>query len=130
MLRLETPSCLRGTHLAKKGWKVACLDSRQGFEYKGVVDLVAVKRNNRSPDELTMMLVQVKGGSASVTRVRRALQVCELQEGGAKARQEHAVLRDPWIKERPERKLDLSPFVLLGWSICRPVLRNTATAAL
>jgi len=36
-------------------------------EYKGVVDLVAVKRNNRSPDELTIMLVQVKGGSARVT---------------------------------------------------------------
>jgi hypothetical protein len=63
--------------LGKKGWKVASLDSRYGFEYKGVVDLVAVKRNNRSPDELTIMLVQVKGGSArvmkeEVTRLRRA----------------------------------------------------------
>ena len=63
--------------LGKKGWKVASLDTRHGFEYKGVVDLVAVKRNNRSPDELTIMLVQVKGGSARVTkeeiaRLRRA----------------------------------------------------------
>ena len=63
--------------LGKKGWKVASLDTRRGFEYKGVVDLVAVKRNNRSPDELTIMLVQVKGGSARVTkeeiaRLRRA----------------------------------------------------------
>jgi hypothetical protein len=63
--------------LGKAGWKVASLDSRNGFEYKGVVDLVAVKRNNRSPDELTIMLVQVKGGSARVTkdellRLRRA----------------------------------------------------------
>ena len=38
---------------------------------------MAVKRNNRSPDELTIMLVQVKGGSARVTkeeiaRLRRA----------------------------------------------------------
>ena len=54
--------------LGKKGWKVASLDSRHGFEYKGVVDLVAVKRNNRSPDELTIMLVQVKGGSARITK--------------------------------------------------------------
>jgi hypothetical protein len=54
--------------LGKKGWKVASLDSRNGFEYKGVVDLVAVKRNNRSPDELTVMLVQVKGGGARVTK--------------------------------------------------------------
>jgi hypothetical protein len=63
--------------LGKRGWKVASLDTRHGFEYKGVVDLVAVKRNNRSPDELTIMLVQVKGGSARVTkeeiaRLRRA----------------------------------------------------------
>jgi hypothetical protein len=63
--------------LGKSGWKVASFDSRSGFEYKGVVDLVAVKRNNRSPDELTIMLVQVKGGSARVTknelsRLRRA----------------------------------------------------------
>jgi len=29
--------------LGKKGWKVASLDNRHGFEYKGVVDLVAVK---------------------------------------------------------------------------------------
>jgi hypothetical protein len=36
--------------LGKSGWKVASLDTRRGFEYKGVVDLVAVKRNNRSPD--------------------------------------------------------------------------------
>jgi hypothetical protein len=54
--------------LGKAGWKVASFDSRKGFEYKGVVDLVAVKRDNRSPDELTIMLVQVKGGSARVTK--------------------------------------------------------------
>jgi len=63
--------------LGKAGWKVASLDTRKGFEYKGVVDLVAVKRNNHFPDELTIMLVQVKGGRARVTkeeiaRLRRA----------------------------------------------------------
>jgi hypothetical protein len=63
--------------LSKSGWRVVSLDARSGHEYKGVVDLVAVKRNSRSPDELTIMLVQVKGGNARVTkdeisRLRRA----------------------------------------------------------
>ena len=34
----------------------------------GGVVVVAVKRNNRSPDELTIMLVQVKGGRARATK--------------------------------------------------------------
>ena len=53
--------------LTKTCWRVVSLDSRSGHEYKGVVDLVAIKRNNRRPDELTVMLVQVKGGSARVS---------------------------------------------------------------
>lgn len=53
--------------LGKAGWRVLSLDARSGREYKGIVDLVAVKRNNRTPDELTVLLVQVKGGSARVT---------------------------------------------------------------
>jgi hypothetical protein len=32
------------------------------------VDLVAVKRNNRRPDEIEILLVQVKGGTARVSR--------------------------------------------------------------
>jgi hypothetical protein len=79
--------------LGKTGWKVASLDTRKGFEYKGVVDLVAVKRNNRSPDELTVMLVQVKGGTARVTQEGdfEASQSCKSfagemeMEGGTKA---------------------------------------------
>ena len=43
--------------LGEAGWKVVSLDSRNGFEYKGVVDLVAVKGNNRSSDDLAIMLV-------------------------------------------------------------------------
>lgn len=53
--------------LGKAGWRVVSFDTRTGHEYKGVVDLVSVKRNNRAPDELTVMLVQVKGGAARVT---------------------------------------------------------------
>jgi hypothetical protein len=57
--------------LSKAGWRVVSFDTPNGYEYKGVVDLVAIKRNNRSPDELTVMLVQVKGGSARVTAAER-----------------------------------------------------------
>ena len=53
--------------LGKAGWRVVSFDTRSGHEYKGVVDLVAIKRNNRAPDELTVMLVQVKGGAARIT---------------------------------------------------------------
>ena len=53
--------------LAKKGYKVLSLDSRKGFEYKGIVDLIAVKRHKSDPDVLHIILFQVKGGSARVT---------------------------------------------------------------
>lgn len=43
------------------------LDSRRGYEYKGVVDLLAVKRHKSDPDVLHIVLLQVKGGSARVT---------------------------------------------------------------
>ena len=53
--------------LAKKGYKVISLDSRKGFEYKGIVDLIAVKRHKSDPDVLHVILFQVKGGRAHVT---------------------------------------------------------------
>jgi hypothetical protein len=57
--------------LGKAGWRVVSFDTRSGHEYKGIVDLVAIKRNNRAPDELTVMLVQVKGGTARVTEAEK-----------------------------------------------------------
>jgi hypothetical protein len=54
--------------LSKKGYKCISLDSKKGYEYKGVVDLVAVKRNRKNPDLLEVMLLQVKGGNAKITR--------------------------------------------------------------
>ncbi len=53
--------------LAQQGYRVLSLDSRKGFEYKGVVDLVAVKRDKKDPDLLHVVLIQAKGGSAKVT---------------------------------------------------------------
>lgn len=53
--------------LSQRGYKCISFDSAKGYEYKGVVDLVAVKRDRRNPDCLKIMLVQVKGGSARVT---------------------------------------------------------------
>ena len=53
--------------LSKKGYRCISLDSKRGYEYKGVVDLIAVKRYHRNPDRLEIMLLQVKGGSAKIT---------------------------------------------------------------
>jgi len=64
--------------LAQRGYKLLSLDSRRGFEYIGVVDLVAVKRDKEDPDRLRVVLIQVKGGSArvrldEVRRLRKAV---------------------------------------------------------
>lgn len=53
--------------LSQKGYRVISFDSSKGYEYKGVVDLIAVKRDTRNPDRLKIVLVQVKGGSAKIT---------------------------------------------------------------
>lgn len=54
--------------LGKKGYKTLSLDSRKGYEYVGVVDLLAVKRNRKDPDRLDLVLFQVKGGKARLTK--------------------------------------------------------------
>jgi len=53
--------------LGQRGYHTMLLDSRSGYEYKGIVDLIAVKRDKRDPDLLTIVLIQVKGGSARAT---------------------------------------------------------------
>jgi len=69
--------------LAKQGYRVLSLDSPRGFEYKGIVDLVAVKRDRKDPDKLRVVLIQVKGGTAKVTleeirRLRKAVDKVEV----------------------------------------------------
>ena len=53
--------------LSQKGYKCISFDTKKGYEYKGVIDLVAVKRDTKNPDQLKIILVQVKGGGAKVT---------------------------------------------------------------
>lgn len=48
-------------------WKCLSLNSKSGYEYKGIVDVIAVKRDKKNPDKLHVLLLQVKGGSARVT---------------------------------------------------------------
>ena len=52
--------------LAKAGYRCLDLDTKRGYEYKGIVDLVAIKRDNKDPDSLRIILFQVKGGGARV----------------------------------------------------------------
>jgi hypothetical protein len=81
--------------LAKKGYKCLDLDSRRGYEYKGVVDLLAVKRHKSDPDVLHIILLQVKGGSARVTEN-------EIQRLSKAARR----LRVDWnIAEKPKKSV-------------------------
>ena len=54
--------------LGKKGYKCLSLDSRRGYEYIGVVDLIAVKRDKKDADTLNVVLFQVKGGGARVSQ--------------------------------------------------------------
>jgi len=55
--------------LTKRGYRHISFESRKGHEYKGIVDLLAVRRTKDNPDCLDVMLLQVKGGSARVTLV-------------------------------------------------------------
>lgn len=52
--------------LAKAGYRWVDLDTKLGYEFKGIVDLVAVKRDNTDPDSLRIVLFQVKGGGARI----------------------------------------------------------------
>jgi len=53
--------------LRKEGYRSITFESKKGYEYKGVVDLVAIKRDNKRPDRLEIIFFQMKGGSARVT---------------------------------------------------------------
>jgi len=53
--------------LSKKGYKCISFDTPKGYEYKGVVDLIAAKRSTKNPDRLQIILLQVKGGKARIT---------------------------------------------------------------
>ena len=69
--------------LSKRGYKCISLDTSKGYEYKGVVDMLAVKRDNRNPDWLEIILVQVKGGSAriildEIERLKRAARIVKV----------------------------------------------------
>ena len=54
--------------LTKKGYKSITFESKRGYEFKGINDLVAIKRNNKKPDELKIVLFQLKGGSARISK--------------------------------------------------------------
>jgi hypothetical protein len=85
--------------LSKEGYKCISFDTKKGYEYKGVVDLVAVKRDNKKPDRLRVILVQVKGGSAKIkkyelSRLKSARRNIEI---------------DWLIAEKPKKKVIFKP---------------------
>ena len=69
--------------LTKRGYRHISFESRKGHEYKGIVDIVAIRRAKNNPDHLDVMLLQVKGGSARVTapeidRLRKAVSILQV----------------------------------------------------
>jgi len=65
--------------LGKLGYKCLSLDSKKEYEYVGVVDMIAVKRDPKDPDALYITLFQIKGGSSRVTmdEIRRLQKAVE-----------------------------------------------------
>jgi hypothetical protein len=65
--RKANEACLKAKRCTKKrltneGYKCMDFDTKRGYEYKGIVDLIAVKRDKKELDLLTIILFQVKGG--------------------------------------------------------------------
>jgi hypothetical protein len=86
--------------LGKGGYKYMSLDSKKGYEYIGVVDLIAVKREKKDPDLLTIVLFQVKGGGARVSlneinRLRKAARRAKIQWNVAEKPKKQVTFRNP-----------------------------------
>jgi len=64
--------------LNKLGWRYIDFQSKRGYPRTGIIDLVAIKLDEKDPDKLKIILFQVKGGSARIkeedkTRLRDAV---------------------------------------------------------
>lgn len=53
--------------LQKRKYLCLHLDAKSGYEWKGIVDMIAVKKDTKRPDRLKIILVQIKGGGARIT---------------------------------------------------------------
>jgi hypothetical protein len=49
------------------GWHVAFFEGKTGAPRTGIVDAIAYRLGRQNPDEMTLWLVQLKGGKAGVT---------------------------------------------------------------
>jgi hypothetical protein len=86
--------------LTKGGYRSMSLDTKKGYEYKGIVDLIAVKRDKHDPDVLTIVLFQVKGGGARVTlkeikRLRKAVRRVKVEWNVAEKPTRSVKFRNP-----------------------------------
>lgn len=58
--------------LNKLGWRYVDFQSKRGYPRTGIIDLVAVKLDRKDPDKLRIILFQVKGGSARISKTQKA----------------------------------------------------------
>jgi hypothetical protein len=82
--------------LTNAGYRSISFDTKTGHEYKGVIDLVAIKRDAKEPDNLKILLFQVKGGSARVSD----------QEIGRLRKAKNKIKIGWYIAEKPANKVE------------------------
>ncbi len=97
-----------------KGWYVLFLDAPSGQPRTGIVDAVLLRIATRSPDELEVRLVQLKGGSGGLTasevtrldsaaKLARVKTLCVFHDGQSLRFQE------PWVIERTRQRARGTP---------------------
>jgi hypothetical protein len=84
-----------------EGWYVVFLDAASGNPRTGIVDAVLLRIAKRSPDELEVRLVQLKGGSggltaSEVTRLENAATVVAVKTVCAFHDGECLRFQEPW----------------------------------
>ncbi len=78
--------------LTREGYHSVSLESRKGYESKGIVDVVAVKKLfKEDPDKMEIVLLQRKGNlrvtKKELERLERATQIATVKYGVAEYRE-------------------------------------------
>ena len=57
--------------LKRMGWESVAFQTKKKNPLTGIVDLVAIRRSKRNPNNLQVVFFQVKGGNARLTKKER-----------------------------------------------------------
>ena len=101
-------------------WHLVTFSGKRGSESKGVVDLIAIRKNHRLPplrelkrgDAFHIVLIQVKGGSAASPTAEDGKRLRAV----ARLHRAQAVLLSSWKKGKAARFFSLRPTAIQGKS--------------